>query len=104
MDLSVLNLSQFTLNQDLTSLLKKGVGFCPTTQGDICRYKIDVYKYIRRLKIQKYLKMKPDIKKNLPQCNQIVYQVYYLFKIYKISRHYFLLRNVRAILLWSQKS
>lgn len=50
----VINLSSFPLKDDMVSLLCKGLSFNPYATGDMCQTKIDVFKFVRNLKLKKH--------------------------------------------------
>ncbi|KAJ1146069.1 hypothetical protein NDU88_012351, partial [Pleurodeles waltl] len=55
--ISVINLSKMELTTSDISLLAKGLNFCPKTFGDPCKSKIDLFRFIRKLKIKRYFQM-----------------------------------------------
>lgn len=45
-DVSVIHVTDKSLSPDMISLLQMGMGFCPGKQGDICKMKIYLFKYV----------------------------------------------------------
>ncbi|KAJ1163838.1 hypothetical protein NDU88_004290 [Pleurodeles waltl] len=52
--ISIVNLSSITLNPDQTNILKKGLGFVPTTLPDFTQLHVSRFRFIRKCKLYKY--------------------------------------------------
>ncbi|KAJ1188079.1 hypothetical protein NDU88_004844 [Pleurodeles waltl] len=54
----------------------QGLGFCPSSKPDYTNIHIDLFKFIRNLKLKKFFHNKPDTNKNAhtapPTCNQTI--------------------------------
>ena len=59
-DRTVINLSERLLPEDEIVVLGKGLTFCPDSDFDYAQTRIDVFKYIRKLKLKKIYAMKRD--------------------------------------------
>ncbi|KAJ1152082.1 hypothetical protein NDU88_004859 [Pleurodeles waltl] len=72
----VMNLSSLQLSMHEINVLKKGLGFCPSSKPDYTNIHIDLFKFIRNLKLKKFFHNKPDTNKNAhtapPTCNQTI--------------------------------
>lgn len=53
-NVNVINLSDRMLTDDMIKVLKKGLGFCPSNIVNNEQLKIDLYKFIRELKLMKH--------------------------------------------------
>ncbi|KAJ1127337.1 hypothetical protein NDU88_005740 [Pleurodeles waltl] len=71
-----MNLSSLKLSMHEINVLKKGLGFCPSSKSDYTNIHIDLFKFIRNLKLKKFFHNKPDINKTAhtapPTCNQTI--------------------------------
>lgn len=63
-NVEAVNLSDQILTEDIISLLKKGLDFCPDYRDNICDMKIDLFKFIRRLKLQNHFSLNPTQNKD----------------------------------------
>ncbi|KAJ1127339.1 hypothetical protein NDU88_005742 [Pleurodeles waltl] len=71
-----MNLSSLKLSMHEINVLKKGLGFCPSSKPDYTNIHIDLFKFIRNLKLKKFFHNKPDTNKTAhtapPTCNQTI--------------------------------
>ncbi|XP_078496524.1 uncharacterized protein LOC144752476 [Lissotriton helveticus] len=58
-DNNIINLSKRTLTGDEIKILKKGLSFCPASEFDLVDTKIDLFRYIRKLKFKKIFLLHP---------------------------------------------